>query len=51
VKRKWKIEKNNKEKVQFQTPCKATRVGVKKKRTRKELFPKVEKNIHLAAVQ
>ena len=31
VKRKWRIKKNNKEEVQFQTLCKAPTVGVKKK--------------------
>ena len=48
VKRNWKIEKNNKEEVQFQTLQKALEQRVYEER--KNFPPKIKKGIHLAAV-
>jgi len=48
VKRNWKIEKNNKEEVQFQTLQKALAQRVYGER--KNFPPKIKKGIHLVAV-
>ena len=48
MKRKWKIEKNNKEEVQFQTLQKALTQRVFEEK-RLKFPPKTKKDIHLAA--